>query len=308
MITSRSRVRARRVGGTLLALWRLARPAIWMVSLLPFLVGHLLATRSIVPEQLVDFGLAVLVIGPLVWAAALLVNDVEDLSGDRRNPRRATSPLVLGKVSERFARRAAYGIGASAIGLSPAVNGAFAGLVVVFLAMAWAYSVPPLRLKTRPGADVVVNALAIGGVVLLAGWAVARPLPAFPWVFLPQGLLVTVAVYVPSTLVDLDADRAAGYRTVATRLGARRAYLIGWWAWVASNAGAVGFAAVDVVMPRAMLPVLTGAVPGLLLAYDRLIGRARSPQAIVRGIVVTSLLFLAVNTVFIVVYVVGPRA
>src|SRR6266550_6340006 len=129
-------------GEVVVALWRLARPPIWMVSLVPLWVGHLLATRTIFPgfdrwarfwahasqsgARSADFWdtfrralndarpllLAIVVLGPVAWAAALSINDVHDLAGDRDNPRKQKSPLVDGALSPAFVRRAAYGFGA----------------------------------------------------------------------------------------------------------------------------------------------------------------------------------------------------
>lgn len=285
------------------AWWQLSRPAVWMVSLLPFWIAHVLATRELAPSHhRRELLIATLVIGPVLWASASWVNDAYDLDGDRMNPRKAASPLVRGVLSARAVWRGAAAAAIAAVALALTVNVPFALVVVSALALAWAYSVPPVRLKTRPGADLAANALAVGVVTLLAGWAVTRPLDEFPWYVLPQGLLVATALYVPSTLVDEDSDRRIGYRTIATTLGDRRAYLVGWTAWVLSCAGAVLLAGLDVLVPRRMLWVFAATIPLLLCEYHALIGRARSPDDIVRGIVVCSLTFLASNSLFALMY------
>jgi lycopene elongase/hydratase (dihydrobisanhydrobacterioruberin-forming) len=294
------RPRARDVA---LAWWRLTRPTVWMVSLLPFSIAQVLATRELVPSHhRRELLVATLVMGPLVWASASWVNDAYDLGGDRLNPRKGNSPLVQGLLSAPAVRRGAVVAALAAVALAFTVNPTFALVVADALALAWAYSAPPLRLKTRPGADLAANALAVGVVTLLAGWAITRPLGEFPWYVLPQGLLVATALYVPTTLVDADSDRRSGYRTIATTLGSRRAYVVGWTAWVLSCAGAVLLAALDLLVPRPMLWVFAVTIPVLLWEYHVLIGRARSPTLIVRGIVVCSVTFLASNSVFALMY------
>ena len=274
-----------------------------MVSLLPFWIAHVLATHELVPSHhRRELLIATLVIGPVLWASASWVNDACDVDGDRMNPRKADSPLVRGVLSARAVWRGAAAAAIAAVALSLTVNMAFALVVAGALALAWAYSVPPVRLKTRPGADLAANALAVGVVTLLAGWTVTRPLGEFPWYVLPQGLLVATALYVPTTLVDADSDRRSGYRTIATTLGDRRAYLVGWTAWVLSCAGAVLLAALDVLVPRQMLWVFAATIPLLLWEYEVLIGRARDSAGIVRGIVVCSLTFLVSNSVFALMY------
>jgi lycopene elongase/hydratase (dihydrobisanhydrobacterioruberin-forming) len=246
--------------------------------------------------------IATLVMGPVVWASASWVNDACDLDGDRMNPRKAGSPLVRDVLSARAVWRGAIFAALAAVALAATVNLTFAFVVAGALALAWAYSAPPLRFKTRPGADLAANALAVGAVTLLAGWSVTRPLGEFPWYVLPQGLLVATALYVPTTLVDADSDRQTGYRTIATTLGVRRAYLVGWTAWVLSCAGAALLAALDVLVPRPMLLVFAVMLPVLLWEYHLLIGRARDPGGIVRGIVVCSLTFLLANSLFALMY------
>jgi 4-hydroxybenzoate polyprenyltransferase len=190
------------------------------------------------------------------------------------------------------ARGAAYGFAALALVAGGWLGAVFALSTAAFLVLAWAYSVPPVRLKNRPGADLLANAVGVGVIPLLAGWSLARPLGSFPRWFIVQALLVAAALYVPTTLVDYEADRAAGEQTLATRLGRRRAYLVGWLAWLAANAGVLLMAAADYVVPRSVLPVLVVCSAALVAEYHWLIGRARTPVALVRGIVVLSFTFL----------------
>jgi 4-hydroxybenzoate polyprenyltransferase len=293
------------------AVWRLSRPAIWFVSVLPLWTGYLLATRDLVPATFRDggrFGLAVVVMGPLAWASASAINDVHDRETDRRNPRKATAPLISGVLTPEAVRVAAYVSAVAALACAVVIGIGFALLTASVLALAWAYSVPPLRLKTRPGADVASNAVAVGVLPLLAGWAVAEPVADFPGWFLLQSAAVVVALYVPTTLVDLDADLAAGDRTIATRLGRERAYLLGWSAWLLAAAGTLVLAATGTVIPRSLLGLYAVLVPMLVAAYHLLIGRATTSGAMVRGIMALSFAFLVPSAAFALVYagVVSP--
>jgi 4-hydroxybenzoate polyprenyltransferase len=290
----------------LLALWRVSRPAIWLVSVLPFSVGYVLASHRLFPRW--DWSsirsplLATLAIGPMFWLAALVVNDIHDLPADRINDRKQRAPIVLGTLSLQTARA----VGITAIALDVALglltNATVTALTVVLLLCAWLYSAPPVRLKERPGADLAVNAGALGGLTLLAGWASVRSLNGFPWPMLAQGVLVAAALYIPTTLVDFDADAAAGLRTIATRLGPRRTALIGLGSWIAANVGAVVLAALDIVIPRTLLPFLAIAAVGLVAEYAVLIVRPRVGLRLVRGIVITSVTFFAANLVFAIQY------
>jgi chlorophyll synthase len=246
--------------------------------------------------------LSFVVVGPLFWAAALLINDAYDVPGDSVNPRKADAPLVLGLISVRWAITAAYASAAAAVIASLFVSGWLTLVTVALLVGAWVYSVPPLRLKTRPGADVASNAIGVGILPLLGGWSIVRSPTGFPWVMLLVGLLVATALYVPTTLVDLDADREAGYTTIATTWGPAKAHLLGSVCWVAGGALTVLLAALDVVFPHRMLPILAVGVPVLWLEYAVLIVRPRRGVAVFRGLIVLSWTFLLMNFSFALMY------
>lgn len=277
-----------------------------MVSIVPLWAGYVLATHELAPTSAgaaVDVSVALLVMGPLAWGAALAINDVADLPSDRRNPRKVGSPLVRGALPPTWAHRAAYGCAAVAVVASAWLGPTFAMLTLAFLVLAWAYSLRPLRLKNRPGADLLVNAVGVGLIPVLAGWALAQPLASFPPWFIPQPLLVAAALYVPTTLVDYDADLAAGEQTLATRLGRSQAYRVGWVAWISANVGVLVLGAADYVIPRSILPLLAICTPVLLGQYHWLIGRARAPAAMIRGIVILSFTFLIPSSAFAIAYV-----
>ena len=138
---------------------------------------------------------------------------------------------------------------------------------------------------------VVTNALG-GWISHLHGATRDRaPLPF-------QRLLVGVALYVPSTLADYRADLASGFDTIAVRLGVRRAYALGYVAWIGAAACSVGLAATGTMIPRHMLPFEAVMVPALVVAYHGLLRRA---QTFAR-ITAVAVLFLVPSGVFALTY------
>lgn len=297
MTMTRTRPGVRQLAGDVLAI---GRPWFWFVSLVPYYLGVVLATRRLVPPM-ADWPMLALgaaVIGPLVWLSVLAVNDAHDLRGDRLNPRKAGSPLVSGRLTPSAALGVSVGAAMLAVAASWFVGPLFALGTAFVLLVGWAYSAPPLRLKARPGLDVTVNALAIGAAGQLAGWSMLRPLSEFPWPMAVLGTLVGAALYVPTTLADLKADRISGYTTVAVRLGPRRAYLLGLALWLAAGLLSLVMSAADVVIPRSMLPMEIVLVPLLVVAYRRLV---RAEQTF-RGIIAVATLFLVPSLTFVLTY------
>ncbi|MGK5685534.1 UbiA prenyltransferase family protein [Actinoplanes sp. URMC 104] len=267
-----------------------SRPWFWPVSWVPAYLGTVLADGRLTPADPPRAAVALLVLGPLVWGAVLAQNDLHDLDSDRANPRKATAPLVTGAVDERRLRRWYWWIAVAALAAALFVRPLFVLGVAGVLALGWAYSAPPLRLKTRPGWDVAVNALVVGVVSPAAGWSITRDPWAFPWQFALIGLLFAAAVYVPTTVTDLPADAGAGDRTFAVRFGARFAYRAGLGLWVAALATSLACAAADVVVPRSTLTGQLLAIPVLLAAYAVLTRRPSIPRLAVLS------LFFAVPT------------
>jgi 4-hydroxybenzoate polyprenyltransferase len=256
-------------GRSAVLLVAVSRPWFWPVSWVPAYLGTVLAGRSWMPDRadLPRAAVALLVLGPLIWAAVLAQNDLHDLRSDRENPRKATAPLVTGAVSESRLRWWYRAAAIACVGAALFVGPLFVLGVAGVLALGWAYSVPPLRLKTRPGWDVTVNALVVGLVSPAAGWAITDPPWTFPWQFGVIGVLFAAALYVPTTVTDLAADSGAGDTTFAVRFGARAAYRIGVLLWGLALAVALLCAAADAVVPRSTLVPQLVTVPVLLAGY-----------------------------------------
>ena len=257
-----------------------SRPWFWPVSWVPAYLGTVLAERAWLPERadLPRALVALLVLGPLVWAAVLIQNDLHDLPSDCDNPRKATAPLVTGAVSAARLRLWYRWTVAGTIGSALLVGPLFVLGVAGVLLLGRAYSVPPLRLKTRPGWDVAVNALVVGAVAPAAGWAITRAPWEFPWQFAVLGVLFAAALYLPTTVTDLAADTGAGDTTFAVRFGAPLAYRLGIGLWGAALLFSLVCAGHDVLVPRSTLVPQLILAPVLLTAYASLTRRPTIPR------------------------------
>ncbi|GLY97630.1 UbiA family prenyltransferase [Actinoplanes sp. NBRC 103695] len=254
------------------ALVRLARPWFWPLGWGGAFLGSVLGSGQLVPPARAG-GLALL-LGPLVWTAVLAQNDLYDLPSDRINPRKATAPLVTGALSPELLRRWHRGSAAATLGVAAVLGPVFLAGAVLVLGLGWVYSVPPLRLKARAGADVVVNALVVGVLAPVAGWALHRPVTAYPSMMLILGLLLAAALYLPTTVIDVAADRAAGTVTSAVRWRAERCYAAGLAMWAAATALWLGFCAVN----GWATAVQWGMAPVVVLSYAVLAHRPSIPR------------------------------
>jgi chlorophyll synthase len=230
----------------------LARPWYLPVAIAPFVGGRVLADPSAGPDAILTdatvwSGVLALV---LTWIAVAIVNDAFDLPTDLRNPRRtATSELVQRWRRERLLRVAGL---AAALALTIASAGAgllFMVGVAAVLILGWAYSAPPVRLKERPGLDVLANAIPVGVLAPLAGWLSVAPPAGFPWQLGLLGTLTVAALYLPTTMIDERSDRAAGVRTTAVALGSATTYRVGVALWSAASIVCLASLITGVLLP-----------------------------------------------------------
>jgi 4-hydroxybenzoate polyprenyltransferase len=261
-----------------LALLRLTRPWFWPLGWGGAYLGSVLATRTWQPPAALATLAALAVLGPLVWGAVLAVNDRYDLPSDRLNPRKATAPLVTGALTQADLLRWGRLFAVLAMVVALAVGPVFAAGTGVVLLLGWLYSVPPVRLKARPGADVAVNALVVGVLAPLAGWCLYRPVADYPPVMVALGLLLAAAMYLPTTVMDLDADRVAGNATAAVRWQPRQCYRLGVTLWAAAIAVWLACCHLELLVPGQASPIQDLMAPVLLAVYAVLARRPTIPR------------------------------
>ncbi len=88
--------------------------------------------------------------------------------------------------------------------------------------MAWAYSVPPLRLKERPPLDSLSNGLGFFLLPFVMGYSLGADPREMPLKYYLLALSVC-GIHALATAADYDADKAAGHRTFAVMFGRRAA-------------------------------------------------------------------------------------
>ncbi len=193
-----------------------SRPRFWLYLAGPVLVGLAYGATSL--ASLVSPVALLLFAYFLVPANVFLygINDVFDAEIDRRNPKKSgREARYRGDRLTRVAVITAAGLGLALLVVVP--NGAIPW-ILGFLVLGAAYSVPPLRLKTRPPFDSVSNGLYIlPGVAAYV--AVAGTLP--PTMAILGTWLWAMAMHTFSAIPDIEPDRAGGISTLATALGER---------------------------------------------------------------------------------------
>ncbi len=200
----------------------LLKPVTWFPPMWAFLCG--VASSGVGVADRWPFLVAgVLLTGPLVCGTSQAVNDWFDRHVDAINePNR---PIPSGRIAGRWGLYIAF-IGTVLAALMAWVTGPWVFVATLLgLACAWAYSAPPLRLKTDGWAGPMTVALSYEGLTWFTGAAVMLgTLPSMP--VLAILLLYSLGAHGIMTLNDfkaIEGDRATGVRSLPVRLGVAKA-------------------------------------------------------------------------------------
>lgn len=155
-----------------------------------------------------------------ILAMAYLLNQVFDRVSDERNDKcfflargifRVRTFVLLAFVL--------FAAGSAAYHRAPSNHH---GALLAALVLSLIYSLPPIRLCSRPVLDAVANAVGYGGIAWLLGYLAGGGeagegwRPALPYVFL------VASVFLHTTLLDEEGDRMAGKQSTAVWLGTVR--------------------------------------------------------------------------------------
>lgn len=196
----------------------LLKPITWFAPMWAFACGVVSAG---VPVDIPKLLVGLLLTGPLVCAASQAVNDWYDRHVDAINePNR---PIPSGRLPGRWGLYVAFiWTGLSLLAATLLGPLGFAA-TVVGLALAWAYSAPPFRLKRDGWVGNTAVALCYEGLPWFTGAAVMLgTMPDARIIIL--ALLYSVGAHGIMTLNDfksIDGDRVSGVRSIPARMGAR---------------------------------------------------------------------------------------
>ena len=134
--------------------------------------------------------------------------------------------------------------------------------LIAALVLSLIYSLPPVRLCTRPILDLLANAVGFGGIAFILGFSLARAEPSDRLIMSLPYVLLVGATFLHTTILDAAGDREAGKLSTTVLIGTRASKI----GAVVLHAAAVG-AAIYTGRPVAMaltsltLPLTLAALP-----------------------------------------------
>jgi 4-hydroxybenzoate polyprenyltransferase len=243
-------------------LWFLvSRPLLYPLIPILFLLGYQ-AGGGVVADLA---PLHLLFVLALTWPVSMIlygVNDIYDYDTDSRNTSRGR--LDGATVDPTRARQVWWGVGIATLLLFTIGLVAYGSFGVAFAALmlvaSIGYSVPPIRIKNRPGFDVVFSGFMYVAVMYSAGYILIHP-TSWPPVEALLLTLATIAFHALGTLRDYTADVATNNRTFAVAYGPRNTAL---FVVVAAGIGGLLWYLHRGIDIPALLLFLVILMPGLL--------------------------------------------
>ena len=211
----------------------LLKPITWFPPMWAFTCG-VISSGAPVWDQWLLVVAGILLAGPLVCATSQAVNDWFDRHVDAINePHR---PIPSGRIPGRWGLYIALVWTALSLLVAAALGTWVFWAAALGLALAWAYSAPPFRLKRNGWWGNAAVGLSYEGLAWVTGAAVMLGGALPGWQILALAGLYSLGAHGIMTLNDFKAitgDRRMGIRSLPVQLGPRGA------AWVACAVMAV---------------------------------------------------------------------
>ena len=248
------------------AVLELMKPLTWFAAMWAFGCGVISSGAASLDKWPLMLG-GVLLAGPFVCAMSQAANDWYDRHVDAINE--PDRPIPSGRIPGNWGFRIAVGWSLASLGLAALLGPVAVVAALVAIALAWAYSAPPVRLKRNGWWSAGACGLAYETLPWITGAALmAGGLP--DWRILAVALLYGIGAHGIMTLNDfkaIEGDRQLGLRTLPVQLGPERA------ARIACVTMAVPQVVVVALLFGWGMPIYSGVVALVLALQVRLMGR-----------------------------------
>lgn len=250
------------------AVLELFKPITWFAPMWAFGCG-VVSSGQPVGERWLAVALGVLLAGPLVCATSQAVNDWYDRHVDAINePHR---PIPSGRIPGRWGLWIAIFWTLVSLGVASLLGPWVLGAAVVGLALAWAYSAPPLRLKNNGWWGNSAVAFSYEGLPWFTGAAIMTAV-APDWRITLFAAIYAAGAHGIMTLNDFKAvegDRRMGVASLPVQLGEASAARLACWVMALPQVAIIALLLVferpgDGALVAALLAAQVALMPRLL--------------------------------------------
>lgn len=200
----------------------ISRPRFWLYELGTYFIGYLIASKFAFDFLNLNFLLFFIY---FTFPANLLIygiNDIFDYETDKLNPKKVKYEKLLIPEKHKKVYFLIIIFNLPFIIYSIFYLNLYQNILLfLFLFFATFYSAKPIRAKTKPFFDSFFSAnhYVFTGIF---GYYLIYPDKPFPILGFIFGLLWAMAMHAYSAVPDIEADKKAGFDTIATFLGAKK--------------------------------------------------------------------------------------
>jgi len=196
----------------------LLRPLILIPSWNFLLIGCYLAQKKSSLSIDIIIGL---IIYTCLMGGVYILNQITDIETDRANKKLFI--LSEGHVPVKHAYIEMVILWIAAALLSLKFSSIFLVFIGISLVLGILYSLPPIKLKGKPLLDTLANSFGYGMINFAVGWLIVASFDITMFTkFVPYFLSIG-AVFINTTVVDIEGDRKAKEITTAVLLGEQAA-------------------------------------------------------------------------------------
>lgn len=196
---------------------RSARWTTWIRIFAEMFLGFTLA-NGLVHKHFGIFFLGFIIVGPLLWSAAYILNDITDISYDLRHISRRYRPIPQGLFPVNYAYRIALILIILSFILGILIHIIFlAGIIILLISQAL-YTLPPFRLKEKIFFDLFLNGIN-GGVRFILGFVtVNASVYQIPLLFLIFAICVKLILFVGHRMQSRDIEQKIQFKSTVASL------------------------------------------------------------------------------------------
>lgn len=166
-----------------------------------------------------------LITSPLLWSAAYILNDLTDIQLDKHHNYRKSRPIARGTLSPTTARYLVLVLTGTAFSAAWMISISTGILISLLILSQVAYTVPPLRLKTKPVFDIGLNAVN-SALRFCLGWVSQTGNSLFPTGLLLMFVIIKIALFLGHRLQNRQLEIKAGIKSTTTLLSEKLSGLL----------------------------------------------------------------------------------
>jgi 4-hydroxybenzoate polyprenyltransferase len=167
-----------------------------------------------------DF-LSLFLVYTLLISAVYILNQIMDIKSDAINKKHLLLAEGLISVKSAYIEFTILLVAALALMLRLSLH------YVIFLLISFLfgiiYSIPPIKFKDRPILDFVINAIGYGFLNFSLGWLTEKPFSAKTVLYSLPYVFAVGAIFINTTILDIEGDKKAGSNTTGVFLSQARA-------------------------------------------------------------------------------------